>query len=500
MAEATEIPRMQNQRLRQRVSAACDACRSRKVKVGRTKAKIRSEVAADNIQCVGSGAGSKCSMCLELDIDCTNDRPRKKRGPKNRYVETLRAQLDGESLENVEPERYDLSLIAPYRVVEQIIDDWFKFIHPVAPLFRRAQITEMIQASYRDVAPEASRFLLVASICAATCASLPRRRHNHGAVTVESCLELTDRLKFWSTASPITLDRALTVYNFQCAVACVQGIDAPLTSRLCGESSVGVKHLVQNELDCMTFGDQQVLKRLYWLVFAAQCTWEMHGRRLLVLHHAHEPTNILFPLVVSDEQLLEASVSTPTGVPTQDHSYITGLNALSRLFLIWQTSQAIQVQTMENLETHISRTHQILSDLPPELVWAEGVSQSSDFGFDVQKVNLKVTQLHIRANLLEQMNSLAKDQGFLVTPDAIIEERHLVIEELLGILYTMPAEVFDANGYSIVPKLRDIGSALLDELRTGQHGHRFHTREKLEKLLAKLEHLDVWPAPPPPYL
>lgn len=438
-------------------------------------------------------------MCLELDIDCTNDRPRKKRGPKNRYVQTLRAQLDGDCLESVGSERCDLSLIAPPKVLEQIIDDWFTFIHPLAPVFLRAQINEKIQASFRDMQGAPDSFLiLVASICAATCASLPRRRHNHGAVTVESCLELTDRFNFWGTARSITLERALTVYNFTCALNGMHGLDAASAYRLTGESSVCVKYLIQHELHRMSFDDQQVLKRLYWLVFVAQCTGEMHGRRLLVLHHAHESPTALIPMVVSDDQLLEGPVSTPADINT--HSYISGLNALSRLFLIWQTSQAIGVQTIENLQEHISRAHQALTDLPPELVCSNGVSQSGNFGFDVQKVNLKVTQLHIRANLLEQMNSLAKDQGFLVTPDAIIEERHLVVEELLEVLYTMPEEVFDANGFSIIPKIRDIGSALLDELRTGQHGRRLHTRENLERLLAKLEHLDLWPMPHAPSL
>ena len=55
----------------------------------------------------------------------------------------------------------------------------------------------------------------------------------------------------------------------------------------------------------------------------------------------------------------------------------------------------------------------------------------------------------------------------------------------------MPEAVFDANGYSIVPKIRDIGSALLDELRTGPHGRTLQASISLEKLLAKLETLDL---------
>jgi hypothetical protein len=143
---------------------------------------------------------------------------------------------------------------------------------------------------------------------------------------------------------------------------------------------------------------------------------------------------------------------------------------------------------MANLQEHIARAHQALNGLPPELT---GPNQTDYFGFNVQKVNLKVTQLHIRANLLEQMNTLAKQQGIPITPDAIISERHQVVEELLNVLYTMPEAVFDANGYSIVPKIRDIGSALLDELRTGPHGRTLQASISLEKLLAKLETLDL---------
>jgi hypothetical protein len=48
------------------------------------------------------------------------------------------------------------------------------------------------------------------------------------------------------------------------------------------------------------------------------------------------------------------------------------------------------------------------------------------------------------------MNYLARSQECAITPDAIIDERHHVVEELTGVLYAMPEEVFDVNGYSIV--------------------------------------------------
>ncbi|KAJ4373199.1 hypothetical protein N0V83_003492 [Neocucurbitaria cava] len=339
-------------------------------------------------------------------------------------------------------EQLHLELIAPVPTIHQIINDWFDWIHPVAPILHR---------------------------------------------------NLADHLALWSSASKITLERTLTLYNLSSAVHHEYGIDSSLTHRFSGEASVGVKYLLHQELDEMPFVDQQILKRLYWLVFAGQCTCDMHGRHLLVLRHAHEPIRSLLPMEIPDEQLLLGREPSPTSSQGGNHSYVPGLNALSRLFLVWQTSQAVPYQTMENLQEHISRAQQVLNDLPPELSYTGQASQVGDFGFNVQKVNLKITQLHIRSNLLEQMNTLAKDQHLRITPNAIIEERHRVVDELLDLLYRMPTEVFDANGYSIVPKIRDIGSALLDELRTGSHGRTLQASINLDRLLVKLEELDLRP-------
>lgn len=441
-------------------------------------------------------------MCIELDIECTNVRPRKKRGPKNRYVQTLRAQLDGYVASKSDDEWHDLGLIAPSDVFHHIIDDWFDWVHPVAPILHQGHFMRRVDGGGTDSARDGSTsfLLLAASISAATVASLRRRRELYGTVTVEGCLELAERHKLWSSSCVITLERALTLYNFSSAVHHEHGMDSPLGYRLLGEASTSVTYLLHQQLDRMSFMEQQILKRLYWLIYAGQCTSEMHGRRLLILRYAHEPMAALLPMAISDEQLLYGPISTPVDTMSPDYSYIPGLNALSRLFSVWQSSQATSTQTMGNLQEHMSRAHRALSDLPPELAGFEGPSQAGYFGFNVQKVNLKVTQLHIRANLLEQMNGLARDQGIPITPDAIIDERHLVVEELLDLLYTMPEEVFDANGYSIVPKIRDIGSALLDELRTGSHGRTLQASISLEKLLAKLENLDLRPRAQTPYL
>jgi hypothetical protein len=197
----------------------------------------------------------------------------------------------------------------------------------------------------------------------------------------------------------------------------------------------------------------------------------------------------MLPLEITDHQLFHGlEPISPEYDPSPEDSYVPGLNALSKLFMVWQSSQAIHSQTMENLQEHITRAQRILNELPPKLSWH--MSHVGRFGFNVQKVNLKVTQLHIRSNLLEQMNSIAKNDEIEFTPGYIVNERYCVVEELLDVLYNMPEADFDANGYSIVPKIRDIGGALLDDLRTGTPSSSLQAGIDMGKLLAKLESLD----------
>ncbi|KAF2441530.1 hypothetical protein P171DRAFT_475037 [Karstenula rhodostoma CBS 690.94] len=497
-----EKPRQNESNLTGRVrsTAACDACRARKVR------------------CIYMPDKPKCSICTELGIECTQIRPRKKRGPKNRYLETLRSRLDVES-PGIDPSlgdspdlsspsvpatspqsiSCDIEHIAPLPVLQQIVKDWFGWIHPVAPIFHRSQMLDRImQALIAKNGSDSSFLVLVASLCAAVVASLRRRRGLYGAVTVDRCFDIAERHGLWDRNKCISLEWVLAMYNFTSATHHEQGIGSSLAYRLSAESAMGVKYLLYHDFDQMSLLDQQILKRLYWLIYAGQCTFDMHGWPLLVMRQAHEQVNALIPLDVPIDSLLEGIPEASHAFPSQ--SYIPGLNALARLFLIWQASQSVPIKTMEHLQESMKQAQQALTDLPPQLKWrsrpgspmnSEERVVGSDFGTDVQTVNLKVTQLHIRANLLEQMNGIARAHNLLLTPTFISEERHRVVDELLDILYHMPNEVFDANGYSVVPKIRDIGGALLDEVRTGVFGANQQATLNLDRLLAKLQELDV---------
>ena len=234
-----------------------------------------------------------------------------------------------------------------------------------------------------------SPLLLVASICVASVANLCRRRYLYTNVTVESCLDFTECLWGWSPSAAITVERSIVMYNFSSELHHGHGIDLPLSHRLITEAATIVKFLMHQSVDALSLMDARILRRLYWLIYAGSCTSDMCGRQLLVLRQAHDQTSALIPADVSDAQLLEHyEPSSPDHIGS-GYSYIPILNALSRLFTVWQSSQASPTQSMENLQVHIERTHRVVATLLFELSW-KWIQVSDDFGFDMQTVNLKI--------------------------------------------------------------------------------------------------------------
>lgn len=94
-----------------------------------------------------------------------------------------------------------------------------------------------------------------------------------------------------------------------------------------------------------------------------------------------------------------------------------------------------------------------------------------------------MTSLNIRSNILQKFGPTAKST----------EDHQKIVDDLLEILYHLPRAVFDANGSSLVPKIRDIGAAYLEQLGSGVGEVEIgDARIKLERLLRKLDDLDCW--------
>jgi len=136
--------------------------------------------------------------------------------------------------------------------------------------------------------------------------------------------------------------------------------------------------------------------------------------------------------------------------------------------------------------THLANTS--LDQLPPFLRWRGGLSRpfKSTFGTDVQMVNLYITQIHIRSFLLDQMEQAAGRTNDVATLSEISASRQMLVDDMLAIVYQMPESTLEANGHSLVGKLRDIGLFLLDD-----NHDPVNAQKNLHRLVAKLQRIDI---------
>lgn len=156
--------------------------------------------------------------------------------------------------------------LGPVTVIEQIVHDWFELVHSVCPILHRTSF--MKRLTNGEVAHEPGFLALVASLCAATIASLRRKSSTYyGIITVQRCLQVVEQV---GIGRKFSLEWCQTKYNLAVALSSEAGMDDANSFGFMAEAIAGVKYLVYYELENMTFLSQQLLKRLYWLIFAAQ--------------------------------------------------------------------------------------------------------------------------------------------------------------------------------------------------------------------------------------
>jgi hypothetical protein len=95
----------------------------------------------------------------------------------------------------------------------------------------------------------------------------------------------------------------------------------------------------------------------------------------------------------------------------------------------------------------------------------------------------------VRSNLLQQFGAEG-DRG-----RGHEEEHQSIVGDLLEVLYHLPQPILEANGYSLIPKIRDIGAAYLEVLQGNADVVAIDddAKGRLERLLRKLGVLDFRP-------
>lgn len=210
-----------------RLRRACDMCSMRKVKCDDT---VR-----------------PCKPCSDLGVDCTYNRETKRRGPPNKHAEAAKAakrarhellpsthgfavaQPPSNGLKASPGSGFseglsDAEVIAPMPVLELLVDDFFTYIHPLAPFPHEPTFRQSFANREDRTRPE---FLgLIASMVCALVASFPRSAREHlkakhsthlfprAIVLIEKCqdIALKARGDKWQLKQPKTLDDAATSY------------------------------------------------------------------------------------------------------------------------------------------------------------------------------------------------------------------------------------------------------------------------------------------------
>jgi hypothetical protein len=152
-------------------------------------------------------------------------------------------------------------------VIKRIIEDWFEFTHSVAPTFHYASFMRRLADEEARTDPEFGT--LVISVCAATVACLKRKCSvNYEKITVERCVQEVKQNRLLEDPQAFTLEWCQANYHLGTALSAGRGMDDIDSFRYFYQAVYGVRYLVHYQMPNMTFMSQQLLKRLYWLLFA----------------------------------------------------------------------------------------------------------------------------------------------------------------------------------------------------------------------------------------
>lgn len=214
-----------------RLRKACDSCSIRKVKVYIIRVHTPRQ-ALTHEKCDESGP--PCRACAALEIPCTFERPSRRRGPPNRHAEEIKrrrlespaafsspaspnhvaatlASLSSHSIQTAES-------ICPWSILELLVDDFFTYIHPLAPFPHEPSFRLAFRA--REDLHNPTFLALLASMVGSLVASFPRKPRLHlkaqnRETLFPSSVSLVERCRKVALDARGTgyLDRELSVYD-----------------------------------------------------------------------------------------------------------------------------------------------------------------------------------------------------------------------------------------------------------------------------------------------
>ncbi|GJC80419.1 hypothetical protein ColLi_03257 [Colletotrichum liriopes] len=225
-----------------------------------------------------------------------------------------------------------------------MLGDWFEKVHALAPVLHRRRL--MYRLKTGEANTDRTFCALVVSVCAATVATL--RRADYSPVTVERCIDFIEEhhlLDHGLRQPSYSLDWCIAMYNIGTSASSMNenGLGDMGSFHGMSEAAAGTRFLAYYRMADLDMSQQQLLKRLFWLIFAAYCSADIFGR-------------------------LSLSVAELPPWHGDTASYVPGLNQLSELFLIWHEAQTAPVSLYggqeEALKHFLSRIQTTIDNFP----------------------------------------------------------------------------------------------------------------------------------------
>ncbi|KAI8959170.1 hypothetical protein F5Y11DRAFT_333895 [Daldinia sp. FL1419] len=540
-----------------RLRRACDMCSQRKVKCDES--------------------GPPCKPCSDLQVECTFNREMKRRGPPNKHAELARAAKRARN-EDVSPAPHhaaetlvsiathnapvglDAEAIAPWPILELLVDDFFTYIHPLTPFphqpsFRAALASRMDRSSGEFLA-------LLASMVGVLVASFPRSARSHlkaqhstglfpSAITmIDHCrsIALEARGARFMMKEEMSPDDAATSYFL--GLACAHTLQWRMCKRFLTETITFCRELATRRpraisaieasmpnsaitLNALNASSNKIIdhikdqmgKRIFWVMVAGVRSMTQIGVSIneipLPPPTSQEPYPEQ-PVEVDDEYIFSEQILPQ---PEDTISLITGFNRNIRIYMTMNELVGVDMcyginffdwTAQKNiLSNGLASAKQSAEDLPPELqvktdnlqqlqnhtmgfddwdleyyppafpttqpandlrrVLAEQPVRRRHLQFEIQKANIQLSQLATRSYFVERYlnlrNARRADPNFAEREkteekddrDEMMEhERELIVQNLVTVLTSISQRNMEPNGCSLINKIRQVASTLLD--------------------------------------
>ncbi|KAI1801245.1 hypothetical protein F4811DRAFT_556053 [Daldinia bambusicola] len=571
-----------------RLRRACDMCSQRKVKCDES--------------------GPPCKPCSDLQVECTFNREMKRRGPPNKHAEAARAAKRARSSDispaphhaaetlvsiatHNAPVGLDAEAIAPWPILELLVDDFFTYIHPLMPFphqpsFRAAFASRMDRSSGEFLA-------LLASMIGVLVASFPRSARSHlktqhstnlfpsAVAMIDHCrsIALDARGSRFMVKEEMTPDDAATSYFL--GYACAHTLQWGMCKRFLAETITFCRELTTRRprglsaLEASMPGlalspntssgkpvdhiKDQIGKRIFWVMVAGVRSMTQLGVSIneipLPPPTSQEPYPEQ-PLEVDDEYIFSEQILPQ---PEDTLSLITGFNRNIRVYMTMNELVGVDMcyginffdwTAQKNiLSNGLRSAKQSADELPPELqvktdnlqqlqnhtmgfddwdleyyppaisttqpandlrrILAEQPVRRRHLQFEIQKANIQMSQVATRSYFVERYlnlrNARRADPNFAERAkteekddrDEMMEnERELIIQNLVTVLTSISQRNMEPNGCSIINKIRQVASTLLDIEAEGKELAVAKAQEYLNGFLAILMKLEKMGATP----